>query len=201
MDPHELIAQYYLPDSAAYRLLLDHSRRVADKALAIARRLAHLNPDEELIYQAAMLHDIGIFKTRAPSLGCHGEEPYIRHGILGRRILEQHSLPRHALVCERHVGVGISTADIESQGLPLPLRDMCPQTLEERIICYADLFFSKNSGSPGPRPLENILRSMERFGEDKVAIINTWAREFEGQLNLRPGSRRPVIGASKEHSP
>ena len=91
-----------------------------------------------------MLHDIGIFMTRTPELGCHGKHPYICHGILGSDLLKKEGQPELALVCERHVGVGISKADIHRHRLQLPKRDMIPVSIEEQIVCYADKFFSKN---------------------------------------------------------
>ncbi|MGB5986092.1 MAG: HD domain-containing protein [Desulfobacterales bacterium] len=178
-DPAQLIARYYPPDSAGFTLLITHGRQVAQRALAIARRLVHLNPDLKFIREAALLHDIGIFKTHAPGLGFYGREPYIRHGIIGRDILGRHGLPRHARVAERHVGVGLSVADIQNQHLPLPLRDMRPETLEEEIICYADLFFSKNGSRDQVRSLEAVVRAMAPFGADKTATVEAWARRFE----------------------
>ena len=93
-----------------------------------------------------MLHDIGIVNVDAPSMGCTGDLPYLAHLSEGRRILEQAGLPRHALVAERHVGVGIPRADVLAHDLPLPPRDFVPQTTEEQIISWADLFFRKLPG-------------------------------------------------------
>src|SRR5512143_1169844 len=146
MKPIEIIIRYYEPSSKAFRILKEHGELVAQRALKAARHVGHLGPDMSFIESAAMLHDIGIFLTRSPGLDCHGSEPYVRHGILGREILDALGLPRHALVCERHVGVGISAEDVRSSNLPLPQRDMRPVTVEEQIICYADKFFSKNGG-------------------------------------------------------
>ena len=101
--------------------------------------------------EAAMLHDIGIFLTHAPSLGCNGPHPYLKHGHLGCKLLEKEGLPKHALVCERHVGVGITRKDVLDHKLPLPAKDMLPLSLEEKIICYADKFFSKNGAYAASR--------------------------------------------------
>ena len=90
-----------------------------------------------------MLHDIGIFMTNAPQLGCYGDKPYICHGYLGRELLEKEGFPKHAIVCETHIGVGLTIADIEKNNFPLPRRDMTPKTLEEQIVCFADNFFRK----------------------------------------------------------
>jgi hypothetical protein len=57
--------------------------------------------------------------------------------------------PELALVCERHIGVGISIAEIQHHNLPLPSRDMIPVSIEEQLICYSDKFFSKNGNASG----------------------------------------------------
>ena len=72
---------------------------MAAKALAVADQLGPATLDREFLFEAAMLHDIGIFMTDTPTLGLHGDQPYIRHGTLGRDLLESHGLQRHALVC------------------------------------------------------------------------------------------------------
>jgi uncharacterized protein len=139
---------------------------VVKKALATADAVKHLSPDKAFIEEAALLHDIGIFMTYAPKIGCYGEKEYICHGYLGRELLEKEGLPDHGLVCERHIGMGLSISDIERQDLPLPRRDMLPLTLEEKIICYADKFFSKMIGSlTSEKPLEEIQSEIARFGD------------------------------------
>ncbi|MEW6192206.1 MAG: HD domain-containing protein [Bacillota bacterium] len=179
MEPLAIIRKYYDPESKAYRLLVGHSEAVAQKALAVAERVAHLGPDRQFIREAALLHDIGIFLTDAPELGCFGEKPYVCHGYLGREILEREGFPRHALVCERHVGVGITRADIEKENLPLPLREMVPVSIEEQIVCFADKFFSKDEGRLGREksPAE-ISRALARFGAEKVRRFEEWLRLF-----------------------
>ena len=126
-----------------------------------------------------MLHDIGMFMTHAPGIDCQGKYPYICHGYLGRGLLEKEGLPRHALVCERHTGVGITREDIRRQQLPLPDRDMVPESLEEQIICFADKFFSKNPERLTKElSLEAIRENMARFGREKAAQIDRWADFF-----------------------
>jgi uncharacterized protein len=179
MDPVEIIGRHYAPASKSHRILLEHGRLVAEKALAAAARVPHLAPDLAFVESAALLHDIGIFLTDSPALDCHGREPYIRHGILGREILEALGLPRHGLVCERHVGVGISAEDIRRFNLPLPVRDMRPVTVEEQIICYADKFFSKNgSDTPREKSIAEILESLTPYGSDKVERFLGWMELF-----------------------
>jgi uncharacterized protein len=158
---------------------MEHGRLVAGKALAAAARVAHLHPDLKFIENAAWLHDIGIYLTRSPGLDCHGREPYIRHGVLGREILDGLGLSRHGLVCERHVGVGISAEDIRRFSLPLPERDMLPLTVEEQIICWADKFFSKNGNGPSrEKSVADIVKGLKPYGADKTERFMGWVERF-----------------------
>lgn len=178
MDPLDIIYQYYRPESALTKKLIMHSRAVRDKALAIARGSANAKPDLKLIAEAAMLHDIGIIKTFAGRIGCNGKLPYICHGVEGRKMLERLGLPLHAMVCERHVGVGITIRDIQTHRLPLPVRDMVPVTLEETIICYADKFFSKTNGIQ-EKSIDAVMAQLMPYGPHKVRRFEQWHHRFE----------------------
>jgi len=173
LDPFEIIKKYYVPGSLAYEILVGHSRMVVKKSLEAAKNIKHLNPDILFLKEAAMLHDIGIFLTDEPRLGCFGDEEYICHGYLGRELLEKEGLPDHALVCERHVGVGLSISDIERQRLPMPKRGMLPLSLEEKIICFADKFFSKRIDALHiEKSLDEVRESIRKYGEDKLRIFD-----------------------------
>lgn len=178
-DPMDTIQHYYPPQSKAYTILVDHGRAVARKALTVADRVAHLGPDRDFIHEAAMLHDIGMFMTAAPQIGCTGDQPYVCHGFLGGQLLAAAGLGCHARVCESHVGLGLTVDDIRKQRLPLPHRDMRPITLEEQIVCYADKFFSKSANGDGrEKSIAQVLVSLARHGEDKPALFLRWAQFF-----------------------
>jgi uncharacterized protein len=180
MDPVELLAEFYDTRSKAFQILVEHGKQVAQKTLAAAQRVPELKPDLEFISSAAMLHDIGIFLTNSPGFGCYGKHPYICHGILGGELLKKKGHSKLALVCERHVGVGISIADIQRHHLPLPSRDMIPVSIEEQLICYADKFFSKNGNSgPAEKSIEKIIGNLKRYGPDKVKRFESWVQMFE----------------------
>lgn len=177
MDPLKLIDKYYPEDNDLKRILLDHSRSVTDKALAMAQNHPELNLDLQFIGEAAMLHDIGIFRTDAPEIFCFGHYPYICHGYLGAELVAKEGYPRHALVCERHTGAGISLKRIILEKLPLPHRDMVPVSMEEQIICFADKFYSK-SHLDREKSVEKARKSIEKYGEDGLQRFDKWCGLF-----------------------
>ena len=190
MNPIDIIDKYYKRGSKAYEILVQHGKQVTRKAIDAAQKVPQLNPDLDFIKEAAMLHDIGIFLTNASELSCKGKKPYICHGYLGREILEKLGLPGHALVCERHVGVGITIEDINTYALPLPKRDMLPVSIEEKIICFADKFFSKNCNSlKKEKSIQDIKHSLKPYGIEKVKRFQSWVDLFMGSKNYQPPGR------------
>ena len=177
MDPLKIIKKYYPENSKLFKVLIKHSEAVAQKALKIAKKFPEV--DQNFIYEAAMLHDIGVIFTYIPKLNPDGKYPYIAHGYLGREILEKEGLPKHALVCERHMGVGITKEEIIKKNLPLPPRDMIPITLEEKIIAFADKFYSKHPDEIiKEKSVEQIIKDLKKYGEDKVKIFEEWLKLF-----------------------
>ena len=82
MNYQDIIDKYYPAGSPLRDIYMCHCRQVADKALAILHE--HKLPlNAEEVETAAMLHDIGIYATDAPSIHCNGSEPYIRNGVSG----------------------------------------------------------------------------------------------------------------------
>jgi uncharacterized protein len=179
MNYQGIIDKYYPEDNELRSILLTHSRAVADKALLIARRHPELSLDLCFLEEAAMLHDIGIFRCDAPGIACFGTEPYICHGREGAELLRAEGYPRHARVCERHTGAGLSLDDIVSQNLPLPHQSFLPETMEEKLICYADKFFSKTRPDQ-EKTYEQAERSLAKFGEAGLERFREWHRAFEG---------------------
>ncbi len=179
IDTISIINRFYEPESDLYCLLVKHSTQVANLAKQLAQRLIdnHTPVDIDFVVEAAMLHDIGIIHTNAPSIYCNGTEPYICHGVLGRQMLDELGLFRHALVCERHTGTGLSLKEIEEQHLPLPHRDLLPLSIEEKLVCYADKFYSKSHVGPA-RPLEITRSKLLKFGGNTVARFDEMAAHF-----------------------
>ena len=178
MNYNLLIDKYYPEDNELRHILINHSQSVARKALQIVSSHPELHLDAQFVEEAAMLHDLGIFRTDAPGIQCFGSEPYICHGRLGAEILRKEGYERHARVCERHTGAGITCEEIIKQGLPLPHQDFLPETMEEKVICYADKFFSKTH-LDREKSIEKAEKSLAKFGEDGVMRFREWERMFE----------------------
>lgn len=160
-------------------ILLKHSRCVADLALKVCQCHRELGADEDFVYGAAMLHDIGIIKCDAPGIYCFGKEPYLCHGVLGAEMLRSYSpsLEPYARVCARHTGTGLTVETIIERGLPLPHQDLVPETLEEQIICYADKFFSKTHLDE-QKTYEQASASLAKFGEHGLQVFSRWHEMF-----------------------
>ena len=178
----ELLGRYFAGDALA--VIVAHGRSVAGLSLKVCQVLELSEDDCRFVEEAALLHDIGVCRVRAPGIGMEGGFPYLMHGIIGRDILETEGLPRHALVCERHIGVGLTVEDIIRQELPLPHRDMSPVTTCEQIICFADLFYSKSPGRISlQKSPEQVRSKLAGFGAGKVLVFDGWMERFGAALD------------------
>lgn len=177
MSAIEIINKYYPEENELKKILLQHSRSVAEKALWVADRHPELDLDREFLYEASLLHDIGIFLTDAPGIYCYGSKPYICHGYLGAELVRREGLPKHALVCERHTGAGISLQEIKTKNIPIPQREMVPQSMEEQVVCFADKFYSK-SHPDREKSVEKIIKGLSKYGEESVSRFQHWCRMF-----------------------
>jgi uncharacterized protein len=181
----KIIAETIRPDSLTYKIYMVHAVLVTNKALAIGRKLGLSDESLEFIEEAGMLHDIGVIKVESPKMEATGELPYIAHGVAGGELLrareenQNGDLENHALVAERHVGVGLTAREIQARALPLPAVDFTPVSLEEQIITYADLFFSKREATlwlmETPEAIEAELAG---FGAEQVEIFRSWRTKF-----------------------
>lgn len=177
------ILEKYVKDEELKRLLIAHSRRVAEKAVATARDCGmEKSVDMQFLYDAAMLHDIGVTECNAPGIHCFGTLPYICHGTAGADILRREGLEeRYARVCERHTGSGLTAEEITERGLPLPTRDYLPETPEEKLICYADKFYSKSGDPNREKDLERVRASMAKHGEGALRRFEQLHELFKKQ--------------------
>lgn len=118
----------FLRQTGCLRNVIRHCEAVAKVAMEIAEACKDkgLEVDLELVEIGALLHDIGRAKTHS-----------VHHAVIGAEIAESLGLPKSVIsIIKRHVGGGISSR--EARKLRWPRDVYLPQTLEEKIVSYAD---------------------------------------------------------------
>lgn len=163
----------YAPNEKAFKLVLAHSKAVQKVALRIAK---NIDCDKDFIKTASLLHDIGRFK--------YFKKNVIKHGIHGAKILRKHNLPKHANVCERHLGAGINKKDIKDQKLPLP-KNKCyiPLTKEEYIITHADNLIFGTKEAPFSKVIERFQIEFGDYGVKKLMLLKKKIDKLENKKN------------------
>jgi uncharacterized protein len=119
----QLLNENRCPDKVIF-----HCQAVAKLALQIAEELNSkgFKVDVALVEAGALLHDLGRSKTHT-----------VDHAIIGVELAQKAGLPQPVIdIIKRHVGAGISQNEAEWLGWPKD--NYVPQTLEEKIVCYAD---------------------------------------------------------------
>ncbi|MFD5427700.1 HD domain-containing protein [Streptomyces sp. NPDC127084] len=175
MDEIRGLHEKYAPSAEAFNLVFTHCEIV----WGVAERLisaSGLDVDVDLVRAGCLLHDIGVYRL----YDAHGrldQANYVRHGLLGHELLEAEGFAEPLRrFCSCHTGVGLTKADVEAQGLPLPPADYVAVTVEERLVMYADKFHSKAT-PPKFVTADSYAAYVGRFGEDKTAA-------FEGMVAL-----------------
>lgn len=166
MKPYvkDIFDKYYPEDNELRRLLVRHSKDVADRALRIVDAHPELHLDRQLVEDGAWLHDIGIYATDASGIHCHGSRHYLDHGRIGGEIMRREGYPDIARICERHTGTGLPGLE--------------PVTMEEIVVCYADKFYSK-SHPERVRTVSQTADSLAKFGQKGVEKFLKWAKMLE----------------------
>lgn len=167
-DINWLFHRYYKDNPDLRRIVVIHSEQVAKKALNICH-MKKLPLDPKTVYCAALIHDIGVVKCNAPEIHAFGHHPYLQHGLEGEKILKRHNMMMLARICSTHTGAGISKKDIINNNLPLPQKDMIPKTLLEKLICYADKFYSKSGDLRKEKTLDEVISQISNFGPDSLS--------------------------------
>lgn len=190
----------YAPTRAAFDLVYTHCQIVCALAEHIAARQPDgLDVDIELVRAGALLHDLGVYQLY-DSTGVLDYQNYIRHGVLGRDVLRDLGFPDLLCrFCSCHTGVGLSRADVQAQGLPIPPADYLAESTEEELVMYADKFHSK---STPPRFVTSAAyeASVRRFGPDKAERFTLMVKRW-GEPDLGPFARAhgmPIRGPRPE---
>ena len=146
--------------------VIEHCINVTKIALRIGSQLIFRGHevDMRLVEAGALLHDIGRSKTHE-----------IDHAIVGAEIARGMGMPARLVnIIEVHIGAGIP-AD-EAVELGLPEKHYFAETLEEKIVAYADKLIM------GRRevPFEATVNSFAlKLGENHPSIDRLWTLHNE----------------------
>ncbi|UCC34073.1 MAG: TIGR00295 family protein [Candidatus Bathyarchaeota archaeon] len=156
-----------LSQSGCSLQVIRHCKTVSSIAIQIANtcRERGFDVDMRLVEIGALLHDIGRSRTHS-----------VDHVIIGAEIAKSLDLPEPIIsIIERHAGGGISVEEAEE--LEWPVKSYIPETLEEKIVTYADKLVE------GGRkvPIEQTIKKHSRkLGETHQSIrrLRELHREF-----------------------
>lgn len=143
--------------------VVKHSMAVEKIAVELAERIRDKGHevDVERVRIGALLHDIGRSKTHR-----------ISHGVVGEKILRNLGLEEFAGFASCHIGAGIPRR--EAKKLGLPAKDFLPESLEEKIVTYADKLVAEDKRISAEAALKYL--------ESKLGPTHPAIKRFE---NLR----------------
>lgn len=156
-------------------IIIKHCETVAKVAKVLAEEFDRRGHPVEIraVVAAALLHDIGRYKTQT-----------VRHGVEGSEMIEREGVDRKVVeIVRKHVGAGL-TPD-EAKRLGLPELDYIPRTLEERIVCFADKMVDSDKVTPFDAEVRRFVikshdvvrllalkkRLEEELGEDPEKLV------------------------------
>jgi uncharacterized protein len=177
----------YAPSDATFDLVFTHCQIVWEIAAQLIDT-SRLQVNPELVKAGCLLHDIGVYRLFLPD-GAIDHANYIKHGYLGYELLKEENFGEG--ICRFascHTGVGLSKSDVIQENIPIPPNDYMAQSLEERLVMYADKFHTKSTPPKLMTP-EAYCESRKKFGEAKVARF----REFQkilGSPDLNPIAKK-----------
>ena len=120
--------------------------------------------DMRLVEAGALLHDIGRSRTHN-----------VNHAIVGAEIAREMGLPEELVnIIEVHIGAGIP-AD-EAVELGLPERHYFAETLEEKVVAYADKLIMGRREVPFETTVDSFAL---KLGEDHPSIDRLWTLHNE----------------------
>jgi len=143
-------ALQFLRQSGCKENVIRHAEAVTQLAVEIAKACKErgLDVDLELVEIGALLHDIGRAKTHS-----------VYHAVIGAEIAKSLGLPEQVIsIIKRHVGGGITAREAKKLGWPKDI--YVPQTLEEKIVSYADKLIEGSRRVPIERTIEIFSRKL-----------------------------------------
>jgi uncharacterized protein len=125
----------------------------------------------ELVEAGALLHDLGRSKNHT-----------VDHAIVGAKIAKEIGLPDPVInIIKRHVGAGI-TAE-EARWLGWPKDNYMPQTLEEKVVSYADKMIDQSKRIPIETEIGRLQKDNKCEAAERVRKLH---EEITSLIGYKP---------------
>lgn len=162
-------ALQFLRESGCKDNIIRHVEAVTKLAVEIAAACKKKGyaVDLDLVETGALLHDIGRSKTHS-----------VHHAVIGAEIARSLGLPEPVVsIIKRHVGSGISATEAKKLGWPKDT--YVPQSLEEKIVSYADKLIEGSRRVPIEKTIEKLseelppqaIARIRRLHEEMVTLV------------------------------
>ena len=142
--------------------VINHCIAVANLALETAKKISAngLEVNLELVEAGALLHDLGRSKNHT-----------VDHGLIGAQMAQSIGLPESVIsIIKRHVGGGITAEEAAGFGWPKDTYD--PQTLEEKIVSYADKLINHSKRVPIEMEIKRLQKENKVEAAERVRKLN-----------------------------
>ena len=93
--------------------------------------------------------------------------------------LEKEGYPKHAIVCETHVGVGLTIADIEEKTISHTRKGHDANLYRGKNYMLCRQVFSKDNEPLKEKPTSKAREFIARFGDDKLKQFDEWLKLFK----------------------
>jgi uncharacterized protein len=114
----------------------------------------------QLVEIGALLHDIGRARTHS-----------VHHAMAGAEIAKKIGLPEQVIrIIKRHVGGGITQKEARKLGWPKDI--YTPETLEEKIVSYADKLIEGARRVPINRTIEELSQELPPSAIERIWTLH-----------------------------
>jgi putative nucleotidyltransferase with HDIG domain len=171
-DYQQIINKYYPEDNELKRILMVHSRKVADKALEVAKKHPELHLDKAFLEEASMLHDLG--KVLIPSKILNKPA---KLNVRERKIMNIHSTLGYELLKTQGVSEDVLNLikyhhqNWKHSGYPILTSESKASDLGVQIISIADKYSALREARVYRRRLSRIEALLVLYREVREGKI------------------------------
>jgi uncharacterized protein len=169
-------ALQFLRQSGCRGNVIRHAEKVSELAREIAEACKKngSNVDLELVEVGGLLHDIGRGRTHS-----------VHHSVVGAEVARSLGLPEPVVsIIKRHVGGGITAREAKKLGWPKDV--YVPQTLEEKIVCYADKLIEGSRRVPIEKTIDQLSQELPPAAIERIWKLHEEMLALVGDCDCLP---------------